>query len=151
MIKYSKRIDEELKQLGFDNVKEIFKTAQQLFGMTYVYAEVPIKDAFSLGYDRIHFRIILMFPTKKWPYYIQHVSAATGRSKRDFQVESHRVIATTSALNPPLLTREQLTVAIRAKAIEEQQGYRQLYKILMMEKIFKMRNKNQPGTGLRRK
>ncbi|HVU97766.1 MAG TPA: hypothetical protein VHE34_21225 [Puia sp.] len=151
MIKYNKRIDEELKQLGFDNAKDIFKTAQQLFGMTYMYAEVPINGTLALGYDRIHFRFILMYPTKKYPYYIQHVNAATGRSKRDFRVEDHRTVVDMWAKDGPLSTREQLIAAVRAKAIEERKNYKELYRTLMMEKISKMRNNDQLRASLRKK
>jgi len=149
MIRYNAKIDDELMQLGFENVRLIFKTAQQLFDITYVYAEVPTKGTAALGYDCIHFRIILSRPTKEWPHYVQHINAATGRQKRDYKDDAFRIVADTSSDNPPLLSREQLTNKVRALAIEQRERYGKMYRILMMQKIFKLKENRRKGGGMR--
>lgn len=145
MIKYSKRIDDELTKLGFENVKEIFSTAQLLFDITYMYAEVPVKGVTDLGYDRIHFCIVLMPRTKKWPHNVHYIKASTGRSKRDYSDDEDRIVVSTSAENPPILTREELTKKVEAVAKTQREHYGRTYTMLLMEKIQKMKNKPLPA------
>jgi len=140
MIEFNEKIDAEFKQFGFQNGKEIFSTADLLFDFKYMYAVVPVRDSWILGYDRVNFMFVLTNPTKEWPHYIHMIRATTGR-ERDFPNEEDRTTLYSSYLNPPLSTKDEMIQKIHSIGRGQQMKYKEAYKMLMLGKIDRLNRK----------
>jgi hypothetical protein len=111
-----------------------------------MFAEVPVNNTRILGYDRLYFRFILMYPTKKWPHYIHAVTATTGRNG-DVNSPQTKINLDSYYTEPPLLTKDEMIRQIEAIARERQQTERPTFPALLLAKINRMRKTKLRGNG----
>jgi len=146
MIKFNDKIDAEFKQLGFNNGREIFATAELLFDFKYMYAVVPVKDTWALGYDQVNFTFVLTEPTKEWPNYISFIRATTDR-KNGFANDEDRTTLLSTSSNPPLSTKDEMMAKIHKIEREKFLRYKEVGKIFLLGKIESLQRKK--GKGLK--
>ena len=134
---YNKQLDDEFRQLGFENGAEIFTTKEYLASKMIFETVVPVTNAWILGYDRVIFQFLVHEPTTQHPNYILCLSASTGRPGNG-PLTREPSVTLSGGLDEPGSSKQELIERIYEKEWVNFKHYKAAYMLLMMGKKAKL-------------